>query len=53
MTPRPTPPGLRPTLPHWAVVAPHRLEHILRVAELAAEWAERMGVPDSERNRWL
>jgi len=25
----------------------------VRVAELAAEWAERMGVPDSERNRWL
>jgi HD superfamily phosphohydrolase YqeK len=23
------------------------------VAQLAAEWAERMGVPDSERNRWL
>jgi HD superfamily phosphohydrolase YqeK len=23
------------------------------VAELAANWAERMGVPDSERNRWL
>jgi HD superfamily phosphohydrolase YqeK len=23
------------------------------VAELAAGWAERMGVPDSERNRWL
>jgi HD superfamily phosphohydrolase YqeK len=23
------------------------------VAELAADWAERMGVPDSERNRWL
>ncbi len=24
-----------------------------RVAQLAAEWAEAMGVPDSERNRWL
>jgi len=23
------------------------------VAELAAGWAEQMGVPDSERNRWL
>lgn len=48
-----TPPGLRPTLPAWAAVAPERLEHIIRVAALAAEWAESMGVPDSERNRWL
>ena len=48
-----TPPGLRPTLPQWAVVTPARLDHIQRVAELAAGWAERMGVPDSERNRWL
>jgi HD superfamily phosphohydrolase YqeK len=53
LTPRRTPPGLRPTLPQWAVVTPERLEHIQRVAELAAGWAERMGVPDSERNRWL
>jgi HD superfamily phosphohydrolase YqeK len=53
MTPRPTPPGLRPTLPLWAVVSPERLDHIQRVAELAADWAERLGVPDSERNRWL
>ena len=53
MTPRRTPSGLRPTLPQWAVVTPERLEHIQRVAELAADWAERMGVPDSERNRWL
>jgi HD superfamily phosphohydrolase YqeK len=53
LTPRPTPPGLRPTLPQWAVVTPERLEHIQRVAELAANWAERMGVHDSERNRWL
>ena len=27
--------------------------HIQRVAELAARWAEILGVPDSERNRWL
>jgi HD superfamily phosphohydrolase YqeK len=50
---RPAPPGLRPTLPAWAAVTPERLAHIVRVAELAAEWAERIGVPDSERNRWL
>jgi HD superfamily phosphohydrolase YqeK len=51
--PRATPPGLRPTLPEWAIVTPARVEHIQRVAELAAGWAEQMGVPDSERNRWL
>ena len=46
-------PGLRPTLPEWAIVTPARLEHIERVAELAASWALEMGVPDSERHRWL
>ena len=53
MSARPTPAGLRPTLPDWAIVSPPRLEHIQRVAELVVGWAERMGVPDSERNRWL
>jgi HD superfamily phosphohydrolase YqeK len=48
-----TPPGLRPTLPTWAVLTPERLAHVQRVAELAAAWAEAMGVPDSERHRWL
>jgi HD superfamily phosphohydrolase YqeK len=52
--PRLSPPsGLRPTLPPWAVVTPERLGHIERVAQLVASWAEEMGVPDSERNRWL
>ncbi|MBA3318629.1 MAG: hypothetical protein H0T50_11140 [Gemmatimonadales bacterium] len=46
-------PGLRPTLPEWAVVTPARREHIERVAELAGRWALSMGVPDSERHRWL
>ena len=46
-------PGLRPTLPEWALVTPARREHIERVAELASRWALDMGVPDSERNRWL
>src|SRR3712207_6389818 len=50
---RPTPPGLRPTLPEWAILSPERLEHVERVAELAAGWAEQLGVPDSERHRWL
>jgi HD superfamily phosphohydrolase YqeK len=35
------------------VVSPTRLAHIERVAQLVAHWAEEMGVPDSERNRWL
>lgn len=47
------PSGLRPTLPAWAVVTADRLQHIQRVAELAARWAEALAVPDSERNRWL
>lgn len=50
---RHTPPQLRPTLPTWAIMSPERIEHVGRVAELVAHWAERMGVPDSERNRWL
>lgn len=40
-------------LPEWAIVSPERLEHIERVAELAGRWALAMGVPDSERHRWL
>jgi HD superfamily phosphohydrolase YqeK len=47
------PSKLRPTLPAWAIVAPERIHHIQRVAELALAWAEAMTVPDSERNRWL
>jgi len=35
------------------VVSPARLGHIERVATLVSRWAEEMGVPDSERNRWL
>ena len=46
-------PGLRPSLPEWAIVTPARREHIERVAALAARWALEMGVPDSERHRWL
>jgi len=51
--PRLSSPALRPTLPVWAVVSPERIEHIGRVAELLYDWADRMSVPDSERNRWL
>lgn len=51
--PRHSAPELRPTLPAWAVVTDARLKHVERVATLVAQWAEDMGVPDSERNRWL
>ncbi len=34
-------------------MSPERIEHVYRVAALVSEWAEAMGVPDSERNRWL
>jgi HD superfamily phosphohydrolase YqeK len=37
----------------WAVVTTERIAHIHRVAELVHGWAERLGIPDSERNRWL
>ncbi|HEU5170826.1 MAG TPA: HD domain-containing protein [Gemmatimonadales bacterium] len=52
-TARVIPPGLRPTLPTWAVLSPARLAHVERVAELVAGWAEAMGIPDTERHRWL
>lgn len=35
------------------MVSDQRLSHIERVAGLVSQWAEEMGVPDSERNRWL
>jgi HD superfamily phosphohydrolase YqeK len=44
---------LNPSLPQWAVVTPARLEHIQRVAQLTVNWAEQMGVSNSERHRWL
>lgn len=47
------PSELRPTLPEWMAMTPARVSHVQRVAVLVADWAERMGVPDSERNRWL
>jgi protein-S-isoprenylcysteine O-methyltransferase Ste14/HD superfamily phosphohydrolase YqeK len=41
------------TLPEWAEVGRRRREHIERVVALLEEWAEEMGVPDRERDRWL
>jgi 2-amino-4-hydroxy-6-hydroxymethyldihydropteridine diphosphokinase len=51
--PHGVPAELRPTLPSWAALTPERLQHIQRVAELIVSWAEQLGIPDSERNRWL
>jgi HD superfamily phosphohydrolase YqeK len=47
------PSELRPTLPPWARATAERIHHIQRVAELVALWGDRMGTPDSERNRWF
>jgi HD superfamily phosphohydrolase YqeK len=45
--------GARLGLPPWAEASPARVAHIERVAALAARWADRMRVSDSERVRWL
>ena len=47
------PSALRPTLPAWAKLTPARLQHVQRVAELVASWAEQLGVPATEMHRWL
>ncbi len=47
------PPELRPTIPAWAVMSPPRLAHVIRVAQLASDWAFAMGMPETERQRWL
>lgn len=43
----------RDGLPPWAVVTPIRAAHIERVASLLAHWADRQGVTERERRRWL
>jgi HD superfamily phosphohydrolase YqeK len=47
------PAELRPAIPAWAVMTPARIGHVVRVAELVWQWSMAMGVPDSERHRWL
>lgn len=47
------PPELRPTIPSWAIMSPGRRAHVVRVARLASDWAFEMGMPESERQRWL
>ena len=49
MTPEPPlTPELRPTIPAWAVMTPERTAHVHRVALLISQWAEAIGVPDSD-----
>lgn len=40
------------TLPAWAVVKPHRREHIARVMTLIGEWADAAGVGAEVKQRW-
>lgn len=40
-------------LPPWAQVSAERRAHIERVAALVGNWADAMGVPATERARWL
>lgn len=39
-------------LPEWVVACGKRREHMARVAELLAEWAGALGLPQSEMVRW-
>ena len=44
---------LTDSLPPWAVVSPHRRQHIGRVATLVREWADAHGLATSKKERWL
>jgi HD superfamily phosphohydrolase YqeK len=54
-------PGLSPVvrdaargvLPEWARASPKRRAHIGRVAALLDDWARALGLPETERTRWL
>jgi len=39
--------------PAWARISPARVRHVEGVTGLLAEWADALGVPDDERERWL
>lgn len=39
-------------LPHWAIVSERRHGHIARVTALVERWADAMGVPTAEKDRW-
>jgi HD superfamily phosphohydrolase YqeK len=40
-------------LPAWACMSAPRREHAGRVAALLGEWAEGLGLPPAERDRWV
>ncbi len=42
----------RGELPEWARATPKRREHIARVAALMREWAEALGLPADDADRW-
>jgi 2-amino-4-hydroxy-6-hydroxymethyldihydropteridine diphosphokinase len=54
-------PGLSPivrdaargVLPEWARASEKRRAHIGRVAALLGEWADALGLPPAERDRWV
>ncbi len=39
--------------PSWAEMTPSRREHVERVVALLGQWADRMGVSETERGRWV
>jgi HD superfamily phosphohydrolase YqeK len=43
----------RGELPDWACAAEKRRAHIGRVAALLGEWAQALGLSESERTRWV
>ena len=43
----------RGELPVWARVSERRRGHIARVARLLGEWADGLGLPAEEKERWL
>jgi HD superfamily phosphohydrolase YqeK len=43
----------RGELPDWAQADDARREHMQRVATVLADWADRLGLPAAERERWL
>jgi HD superfamily phosphohydrolase YqeK len=45
-------PAAAGTLPPWAVAGEERRAHIRRVASLMETWAERLALPEQERERW-
>ncbi|MBV9775131.1 MAG: HD domain-containing protein [Gemmatimonadetes bacterium] len=43
----------RGELPEWAEISPARREHMGRVADLLAAWADSAGLDPADRDRWV